>query len=128
MEQQLCWEYCRLYVRDSYHDFHENIYSFDVQIWFVGSQGDVVEQQIATMAQAFPFDLWLKVVGLLGGCGWELVTIKIGAISEHHDSLLLNNQVAYFKRPIISGRPIDDVVLNFTMNGSIIPRNSDEEN
>ena len=125
MEQQPCWEYCRLYVQDSYHNVHEDTYSYDVQIWFMDSHGDVIERQIATMEQSLPFDPWLKAIGLLGGCSWELVTVKVGAISEHHESLLLDNQVAYFKRPVIPGRPIDDVELNFTMSrlsSPLIPR------
>jgi hypothetical protein len=39
MEQQPGWEYCRLYVQDSYHHIHKNTYGFDVQIWFMDSHG-----------------------------------------------------------------------------------------
>ncbi len=66
------------------------------------------------MEKSFAFDPWLKAIGLLGGCNWELVTDKVGATSEHHDSLLPDNQVAYFKRLVIPGLPIDNLELNFT--------------
>ncbi len=114
MEQQPCWEYCRLYCVDSYYNVHERTYAFAVKIWFMGSHGEVVEREISTMEQSYPFDPWLKVIGLLGGCSWELVTVKIGSSSALHDSLLLDNQVAYFKRLEVPDRPIDDVELNFT--------------
>ena len=113
MEQQSCWEYCRLYCQDSYYNVHEHTYAYSVKIWFMSSHGDVIEREISTTEQMFAFDPWLKAIGLLGGCGWELVTVKIGSTSNHHDSLLLDNQIAYFKRPVVSNRPIDDVELNF---------------
>jgi hypothetical protein len=58
----------------------------------------------------------LKAIGLPGGHSWELVTVKVGSTSSRHDSFLLDNQVTYFKRPVIPGRSINDVELNFTVN------------
>ena len=80
----------------------------------MGSHEEVVEREISTMEQSYPFDPWLKVIGLLGGCSWELVTVKVGSSSALHDLLLLDNQVVYFKRLVVPDRPIDDVELVFT--------------
>jgi hypothetical protein len=92
-----------------------------LQIWFMDSSGEIVERQITTMEQSFPYDPWLKAIGLLGGSGWELVTVTIRSDPERHQSLLLDDQSAYFKRPVITGRPIDDVELNFQLSQVVLP-------
>ena len=107
-EQQTCWEYCRLYCQDSYYNVHERTNAYAVKIWFMSSYGDVNKLEINTSEQSIAFDPWLKAIGLPGGSGWVLVTIKIGSTSNRHDALLLDDQIAYTKRPVIPGRPIDD--------------------
>jgi hypothetical protein len=124
MEENPCWEYCRLYCQDSYYNVHEHTYTYDVKIWFMGRHGDVIEREISNTEQSFAFDPWLKAICVLGGCSWELVTVKIGSTSNRHDSLLLDNQIAYFKRLVVPGSPIDNVALNFTMSGSVLPLDS----
>ncbi len=67
MDQPVRWEYCRLYFKDTYHNIHDDSYGYDVQIWFMNSQGSIDQRQGACRDQALPFDPWLKAFGLLGG-------------------------------------------------------------
>ncbi len=54
-------------------------------------------------------------MGILGAYGWELVTVQHGSPPTHQGFgggvISWTNMVAYFKRPVIAGRPIDDVRL-----------------
>ena len=78
MEGQPCWEYCQLYFR-IVTTISTKTHTYTVLIWFMSSHGDVIEREIATSEQSFPFDPWLKAIGLLGGSSWELVTVKVGS-------------------------------------------------
>ena len=59
-----------------------------------------------------PFNATL---GLLGAAGWELVAVQHGiiapAITSHAGDVRADNVVAYFKRPVVAGRGLDQPAL-----------------
>ena len=53
---------------------------------------------------------------MLGGAGWELVSVQHGVRGGGYDwerisSLIWTNRVAYLKRAVIPNRPVDEPQL-----------------
>ena len=60
---------------------------------------------------------WGRALGLLGGAGWELVSIQHGNRPSELDSnsLVPGNIIAYLKRTVVSGRAVDEPKLNIEL-------------
>lgn len=62
---------------------------------------------------------WEKALGLLGGAGWELVSVQHGNRFNENtwqdNGLIDGDKVAYLKRLVVSGRGVDEPQLNLEL-------------
>jgi len=79
-------------------------------------------QDLADKDKLLPYDPFAKAMGLLGGVGWELVSVQDGKVAisqsgesarfaERWETLSWRNKVAYFKRRVVAGRAVDEPKL-----------------
>ncbi len=119
-EQQ--WEYCEL-VLDTIKEIkkggRQQGWGYDCHISFYGPGGKF--SQLASSDNVSPFNPWKRAMAFLGSAGWELVSVQHGNVALSlggipstqtiWDALSMSNRVAYLKRPVVSGRPIDEPKL-----------------
>jgi hypothetical protein len=119
------WESCMLYLDGAYPRM-EAKEGTAVQRWgyacgvnFYSANGDPIHVQISIpveIPELNPFDV---AMGRLGGYGWELVSAQhatytaaaTSGSSEVAGYLSWVRRVAYFKRPAVEGREINDASL-----------------
>lgn len=104
------WEYCQL-IADGRRDADGKAY-YDVDLHFLGPQGRSrrIAERDGPAANAWSSNPWKQCIGLLGLGGWEMVSIQHGDYAGRLDgsTIAWNTVVAYFRRPVEPGRPIDD--------------------
>lgn len=119
-EQQ--YEYCQLWLKEAvemkpgFRDKWLRGISHDCSINYCSSVGQENRRQLSVSnASPIGFDPFLKAMALLGTFGWELVSVQHGngsnGTGSSWHSLEWDNAVAYFKRPVISGRAVDEPKL-----------------
>jgi hypothetical protein len=114
------WKYCQLWLTDSKHQVtggvikkEQHFWSYDCQIRYYFPYGDQIFHKMANLDRSLPFEPFVKAMGLLGAAGWELVSIQ-----HRIDTTITagwmrwNNCVAYFKRPSLPGRAVNDPKLS----------------
>jgi hypothetical protein len=120
------WEYCELGLSNSKKHGGglfggPERWSYDCWANFCGPDGHIKHYQLADIELPLPFNPWRKALALLGAAGWELVSVQLGnlAMSLGHlgheykwDTLSWSNKIAYLKRPVMSGRPVDEPLLS----------------
>jgi len=107
------WEYCELFLGDI-KDHGRKGRSYDAWVRYFGSNGvrfrTLAELEGANMklwTGANPFD---QATALLGAAGWELVSYQHG--TKGYDGMLVwFHRSAMFKRPVQSGRAVEDFDL-----------------
>ena len=143
------WEYCKLVV--TYHEWLTPMFRSDLSlkereklvekayknkqpgykcgIHYLCQSAEFFHQPLTfqTPITDDPFDLAL---GLLGGSGWELVSLQHGnlvitvegtpgsfAIQEkkEYKNTLTENRVAYLKRPVKDGRAVNEPIINLSL-------------
>lgn len=115
------WEYCELGLGSS-REHKPGIFggkqgrSYDCYIRYHTPE-EPIFQMLAQLDEPIPYNPFSKAIGLLGLAGWELVSVQHGnsyggQSSRNEDAILWNNQIAYFKRPVIPGRAINEPKLD----------------
>jgi hypothetical protein len=123
------WEHCRLFLvaarfpKDPTSTPHQVALAdteahYHLQVVYMGPDGKYVERQLAAFDHPLAENPFYKAVGLLGGAGWELVWVEGGRHYSWTDSeggepipyrigASPTTTMAYFKRPVVVGRPAD---------------------
>lgn len=96
----------------------ETAWSYECYIRYFSSTGQVIFRWLAKIDQTLGYNPFNRAMGLPGGYGWELVSVQLGndpRIDEDqtNEALILYNRVAFFKRPVVAGRAVDQPALPF---------------
>lgn len=118
MEAPLGWEYCALKLQGWQEK--RGLWFYSLRIQYFGERGGqyTLSEMEGKNAKDWKYNPWERAFGLLGVAGWELVNVIHGNHIPGNQAsggyLLGDNAVAYFKRPIISVRRVDEpkLVLN----------------
>jgi len=110
-EQQ--WEYCELSI-SSWKTSKPN-WSYACHVRYYSHTGEDLYRTLAEIGKPIPYDPFVKAMGLLGGMGWELVTVQhgeyAGGMSADNYSIRYDNRTAYFKRRVMQGRRANEPIL-----------------
>ena len=116
------WEYCQLWLANSKYERtggvlrqEQHFWSYDCVVRYFHPNGDEIYHRLANLDKSLPFNPFNKAMALLGAAEWELVSIQYGIstyIGEPQGGFLKwDNCIAYFKRPSIPGRAVNDPKL-----------------
>ena len=128
------WEYCYLYfVGATIYDTSQRGTGartppvpiethYHVHVAYMGPDGAEMERQLVKFEDQLPYNPFYKVIGLLGGAGWELVSVEVGGgvawtdevgreVVPYSAGLHPMSRSAYFKRPVVAGRGVDEPAL-----------------
>lgn len=118
------WEYCELGL-DGSKQHKPGVFggkegwSYDCHIRYYATSGSTF-LQLATPDDVLPFNPFVKAMSLLGSYGWELVSVQHGNVETHtagwptkevDGHIVWSRKVAYFKRPMVTGRAVDEPKL-----------------
>jgi hypothetical protein len=95
---------------------------YHVEVVYMGPEGAYVERQLADFEQTLAYNPFYRVIGLLGGAGWELVSVGMDqhyawddafgrVVVPYQAGLRPISRSAYFKRQVVTGSPVDDPQL-----------------
>jgi hypothetical protein len=102
------WEYCELWLDGvAAHDTAARgqvSYSYECYIVYSGHDGTGKTQIVSELGRVLPYHPWRRALGLLGGAGWELVSVQ----HSTPGNLRTQNKVAFFKRRVKPGRKLDE--------------------
>jgi len=113
------WEYCRLEVETRSYSSMDRVQQTVTLTW-LGPRGYQVQVAVAgdDASWTLAMNPWDYTLGSLGDAGWELVSIQhadqtnlVDVYSMDVPYVAWDRALAIFKRPVVSGRPIDDTVL-----------------
>ncbi len=109
------WEYCQLWLIESREDKNKQGWNYNCGIQY-NSGATQISRQLATLDSILTYGAFGKAMGLLGAAGWELVSVQHGnkyggQIPYQQHGLIWDNRVAYFKRPVVPGRAVDEPKL-----------------
>jgi hypothetical protein len=129
--QELQWEHCRLFLIAA--RFPQDPASkprqaasaeahYHLQVVYMGPDGTYVERQMAAFDHPLADNPFYKAIGLLGGAGWELVSVLNGGHYMWTDNeggepipyrigVSPTTTTAYFKRSVADGRSVSDPSL-----------------
>ncbi len=122
------WEYCQLVLAKwEKHDKSkgflkgtEDAWSYSCNIRYLSPTGEEIFLELARLgfAETLPFNPFSRAMGLLGAAGWELASVQHGTLVAtstvtdfHWETLSWGNRVAYFKRPVETGRAVNEPKL-----------------
>jgi hypothetical protein len=111
-EQQ--WEYCELFL-GKITEKKKKGFLCDCYLRYNSPTGQSTLVLLATLKEAVTYNPFTRAMGLLGGAGWELVSVQYGNKSGweiNDDALIKSNRAAYFKRPVMTGRAVDEPKLS----------------
>jgi hypothetical protein len=110
-EQQ--WEHCELGLEHTQEPglLGKN-WRYACFINYCSPNGDILSYRLSELAKGLPFNPFMKAMGLLGAGGWELVSIQHA--NTVGDWIAWSNRVrvAYFKRPSVPGRAVNEPKLS----------------
>lgn len=115
------WDYCQLRLIGSKREQtggvltkKQEFWSYNCDVRYYCPDGDTIFHNLADYDKPLPFNPFNKAMGLLGAAGWELVSIQHGPYTGIGGGLgiIWDNCVAYFKRPSIPGRAVNDPKLS----------------
>jgi hypothetical protein len=120
-EQQ--WEYCQLWLKDAeevtpgLRDKWAPGWSYSCYVCYCSSAGKALIHVLSQLKAKPPigFNPFLKAMALLGTFGWEMISVQHGNASHAtgvSQPLMGSHVVAYFKRPAVSGRAVDEPKLD----------------
>lgn len=109
------WEYCRVNLGEN--EGSAGNLSFDCRVSYFASVSQTIEHQFTRLGFPVSFFPLTAVIRLLGEGGWELVSVQHATYHKPLDpqnaaegwwiSEFRGQAMAYFKRPVQSGRAID---------------------
>ena len=123
------WEYCELRLINSKQHYKEGTlfkapehfgWSYDCSIRYYGPDGNIVFRRLAELENILSINPFFKATGLLGGSGWEMVSMQHGNVyggggsvqwDKGNYALVLDNKVAFFKRSVTPGRGVAEPQL-----------------
>lgn len=86
-------------------------WSYQCDLTTTTPTGATEKQPVARIEQILDHDPFERMLGILGGAGWELVSIQHGIAPFGHvlsrsygGNLVWNSRVAYLKRPYLPGQ------------------------
>ena len=107
------WEFCQVMVLRGKRS------RCDLTVYYLGRGGGF--HKLADLnGREWPFDPWATAMARLGAAGWELVAVQHAASLVHPAMgygrgaagvLSEESIVAYFKRPMVDGRKVDEPKL-----------------
>jgi len=100
------WEYCRVWLTGA--DKTKKGKNDNCGITFISASGDLIPQELTNDKEAFKFNAFLKVMGILGGNGWELVSLQHGNDMNSWWPINWQNGAAYYKRRVLPGRAVNE--------------------
>jgi len=91
-------------------------WGYNCSIYYYSPTGNVIKQRLATISEVKSYNPFDKSIALLGAAGWELVSVQHANMQPNYpanQSAYLSGEyiVAYFKRPVVAGRPVDEPKL-----------------
>lgn len=103
------WEFCRLDYGGSQEERGGYKYNLGIVYFY---QGEKYRQLASTEkgGKVFTYQPFFAAMGYLGTFDWELISVQ-HSTELHGTEIKLNRAVAYFKRPIMPGRRIDQPPL-----------------
>ena len=113
------WEYCQLGLYQGI-TARKGKYSYDLCIIYDDPNGKVEYNSLSEVGKPLNFNPFPRVVGPLGEAGWELVSIQHGTHGPVSTiNIVCGDIVAYFKRPSMPGRAVDEPKLDLNSFGGI---------
>lgn len=115
--EEVHWEFCQLFLDGRWEN--KNQWYYDLSISYM-SDGSVINEALAATdprtSKAWAENPWNIALGKLGAMGWDLVSIQHSdraARSTHTQEFGVSPSwaMAYFKRRIKPGRPVNDPLL-----------------
>lgn len=121
------WEYCvvRLVaavVRNVAPDGSPET-SYECGLEYIGFDGKQTYRSLASLERRLQYNPFEKALGVLGGAGWELVSVQHGIVpfdDSRIDGMPIggtvraaDNAIAYLKRPVEAGRAVDEPKLEW---------------
>jgi len=122
------WEYCQLYMLGARIPTADSVPGargavaaeshFHLHIVSIGPDGTYVRRDLVKFEDLLPDNPFYKAIGLLGGAGWELISVdvdrgpmwtdEVQEILPYRVGVTPSSRTAYFKRPVAAGRPVDE--------------------
>jgi hypothetical protein len=109
------WEFCQLRLVASALVPDQGM-RYTLDIFYLGGSG-VQPQSLSRIGHpgeegpVWTYNPFQAALGRLGAAGWELVAVQHGVIAptvpSHAGDLRADNIIAYLKRPVVGGRPVD---------------------
>jgi hypothetical protein len=122
MVTQQAWEFCELALIAKEEEKGNTYY--ELELYYLGPA--VTQLSLSTLrsagtvfqnprGRAWNYNPWHAAIGLLGMAGWELVGAQYGtypfADGPGAGRLYRRSGSAFFKRPVMTGRPIDQPAI-----------------
>lgn len=113
MSAELRWEYCQLGFYGTEQRKEKRYYGLSIQYFGEDSRAQYLSYLNGDNAKPLSYNPWAYAFSFLGAASWELVNIQHslmtgGSYGTGSGTLRWDDAVAYFKRPILSGRRIDE--------------------
>lgn len=106
------WEYCTLRIDGRTHNEKDDSYQYGLEIRYFGSK--ILTLSSLDGRSWKEYNPWSKAMALLGEYGWEMISVQhlqLENVERGSDRLRPYEAVAYFKRPMLAGRNIDQPKL-----------------
>lgn len=109
------WEFCQLILGTNMQQPNGQ-WAANMAIRYFGTQARYVVLA-TTDTKMYHYNPWEYAFGFLGWAGWELVSVQHGftavaaGLTAGSGLLKADNISAYFKRPMLEGRAIDQPAL-----------------
>ena len=104
------WEFCTLELL-SRTAIRRNRRGYNCNLVFCRADGGRTHYTMAKEQDRIRVNPFLRTMAALGVAGWELVSVQHGCTDSQ--GLNWDVGVAYFKRPVLAGRAIDEPTLQF---------------
>ena len=109
------WEYCSLVLLRIVQKRDDRYYELGIRYLGDEAASRMLSEAEGSLARKWEYSPWQRAIAELGEGGWELVSTQhanssgdMGTGGEIDHS----NAIAYFKRPKVAGRRIDDPPLH----------------
>ena len=130
MEEQR-WEYCELGLVEwttKEKKSRANVFAplqkettraYECYLRYYIPVGGEIRRSLGELGTPLQLNPFVEAMGLLGSNGWELVSVQHGnrygggPMPGFDNGIMWDNRVAYFKRPIVPGRAVDEPKLGF---------------
>jgi len=115
MAEQPQWEYCDLVIDNALSN--RKGWRYDVWVRYFGPGGSrfvsiaSCSEGLGARSGVWSRNPWDEALCLLGSAGWEMVSNQLAFSNATETDLAWWKRWCTFKRPVVPGRPVDDVNL-----------------